>query len=80
MEQKGVTKTQRKEAIMMRDYVKEKVLARGRKVSMGFGVRPFNLNNVVSRPSINKKPRWGEPIRAMMRNQRCDRIERPSRS
>lgn len=38
MEQKGVTKTQHKEAIMMRDYVKEKVLARGRKISIGIDV------------------------------------------
>ena len=33
-EEKGATKTQHKEAIMMRGYVKEKVLARGKKVSI----------------------------------------------
>ena len=36
MEEKGATKTQHKEAIMMRGYVKEKVLARGKKVSLQF--------------------------------------------
>jgi len=37
-EEKEATKTQHKEAIMMRDYVKERTLARGKKVSIGIDV------------------------------------------
>ena len=28
----------------------------------------------------NERSGWGQPVRAMVRNQRCDRIGRPSRS
>jgi len=73
MEQKGAIKTQHMEAIMMRDYVKEKVLARGKKVSIGIDVtrRVGRLQ-----PSLKGKSyfmggclrtiqRWAEVMRVM---------------
>lgn len=35
---------------------------------------------VPSWPTANKKPGWGEPLRALVWDQRCDMIEGPSRS